>query len=201
MPDKKVGYFGIGGKLAMLTVLFCSPFILLDVFSLVNLPWPPYFPAERRNIFGFVMIGCGVACLIASAIQHSKFFPKDKLCTSGVYYWCQHPIYSAWILFLIPGFVVIFGRTWLLLICPFLTALALKLLISEEEKDLTRMFGDDYLIYKASTPMIVPLFKIFKRPPKNIHPTSSDNICSKKGSTTKHSKGETTEFRHKGKKK
>ncbi|GKT19450.1 hypothetical protein ADUPG1_011508, partial [Aduncisulcus paluster] len=96
---------------------------------------------------------------------------------------------------------VIFGRTWLLLICPFLTALALKLLISEEEKDLTRMFGDDYLIYKASTPMIVPLFKIFKRPPKNIHPTSSDNICSKKGSTTKHSKGETTEFRHKGKKK
>lgn len=76
----------------------------------------------------------------------------DKLVTTGLYRWVRHPLYSVGLVFI-----------WL---TPVMTAnlltmnlgLTLYLIVGAhyEERKLVRVFGEEYVRYRARTPMLVP---------------------------------------------
>ena len=75
----------------------------------------------------------------------------------------RNPIYSAWIVFLIPE-LAMFSRSWPVLLTPLVAYLAFKTLIRREEEYLEKRFGQRYLGYKSHVNELVPIPR-FRKPP------------------------------------
>ena len=82
-------------------------------------------------------------------------YGEDDLATTGIFGLVRHPIYSAWIVFLIPGLAVL-SRSWLLLPTPLAAYLVFKLRIWKEDAYLEDRFGQQYLDYRRHVNEIVP---------------------------------------------
>jgi len=70
----------------------------------------------------------------------------------------RDPVYAVWILFIVPGWILVTGIL-LLAIAPFLMYLLLKALIGREEAYMKLTFGKEYLDYKSKVNSVVPKFK------------------------------------------
>ena len=64
-------------------------------------------------------------------------------------------IYAAWILLIIPGFVLLF-RSWLLLAVPMGAYAAFKAFIHEEDEYLDNRFGQAYSQYRSRVNELFP---------------------------------------------
>ena len=84
-----------------------------------------------------------------------KAYNSDSLVTRGIYGCCRHPLYSAWVVFIVPG-IVLLVNSWIGLTAPFFMYLLLRKLVIQEEIYLERMFGPKYIDYKIKTPCILP---------------------------------------------
>jgi methanethiol S-methyltransferase len=77
----------------------------------------------------------------------------EKIVTNGLYRYVRHPLYSAGLAFiwLMPAMTL---NRFILYLC--LTSY-IFIGVYFEERKLVREFGQDYLEYRASTPMLIPL--------------------------------------------
>jgi protein-S-isoprenylcysteine O-methyltransferase Ste14 len=91
-----------------------------------------------------------------------KYFNEGKLATRGVYAYFRHPIYGSWIVFIVPG-VVLMLNSLLGLTVPFFMYVVFSALIKEEEEYLEEKFGDEYFEYKRKVGSIFPRFNTFFR--------------------------------------
>ena len=80
---------------------------------------------------------------------------RDQLATTGIFGVVRNPIYAAWIIFIIPGLVLLL-RFWPMFFAPFLAYGLFKMLVGKEEKYLEERFGETYLEYKARVPEVFP---------------------------------------------
>ncbi|AKJ64823.1 methyltransferase family protein [Kiritimatiella glycovorans] len=146
--------WGIGGKWLLWSLLASAPVVVCAaVFreSLVVTAISPWW-----------FYGAGIAILLAgipfwfiSAITLRKAHQAETLCTSGVFALCRNPIYAAWILFLVPGFVLFF-RNPLLLAIPFIMYVVLRLVLPGEEAWLAEKYGEAYRDYSKRVARILP---------------------------------------------
>jgi protein-S-isoprenylcysteine O-methyltransferase Ste14 len=84
------------------------------------------------------------------------------LATKGVYAYFRHPIYGSWIVFIIPGIVLIVNSLIGLTI-PVFMYIVFKTTIGEEDKYLEEKFGEEYDEYKRKVGSLFPKFwKAFK---------------------------------------
>jgi protein-S-isoprenylcysteine O-methyltransferase Ste14 len=156
---QKISIFGIGYKLAPLTIVYSIIVFTVNSYTRpffsFKIPWTVLF-----TIITFLLI-IGISFLIASSITMIKAYKADVLYTRGVYSVCRHPIYSAWILFIIPALVLYF-RSWLILTIPVFMYVIFAAFIKEEENYLKDRFPNQYLEYKAKTSQLFPMFwKLF----------------------------------------
>ncbi|MBN1912522.1 MAG: isoprenylcysteine carboxylmethyltransferase family protein [Pirellulales bacterium] len=105
---------------------------------------------------GVLLLGVGGIFLVAAGRAITAAYGKDELATSGVFGLVRHPIYSAWIVFLIPGLALV-SRCWLLLAMPLVAFLVFKLRIGKEDAYLTGRFGQAYLDYRRRVNEILPV--------------------------------------------
>jgi hypothetical protein len=77
------------------------------------------------------------------------------LATTGIFGVVRNPIYSAWIVFLIPGLVSL-SRSWLLLLTPLVAYLVFKFRIRREDEYLEKRFGQAYRDYRRRVNEIIP---------------------------------------------
>jgi protein-S-isoprenylcysteine O-methyltransferase Ste14 len=78
----------------------------------------------------------------------------------------RHPIYSAWIVFILPG-IVLPTASWPLLLTPLFAYAAFKLLIRHEDDYLQERFGEAYLDYRnrVNELLLIPIpWRRAKRP-------------------------------------
>jgi protein-S-isoprenylcysteine O-methyltransferase Ste14 len=100
----------------------------------------------------------GAPIFIISGFTLHKYFDEGKLITKGVYAYFRHPIYGSWIVFIIPGIVLILNSL-LGLTIPFVMYAIFKILVAEEEIYLEEKFGDQYFEYKRKVGGIFPKFR------------------------------------------
>jgi len=146
--------WGIGRKWILLSALLSSPIVVLAYFL------DPVYTIDSINpwIFygaGILQLAIGLPFLIVSAITMKKHYKSDKLCTTGVYCLCRNPMYTAWILFLVPG-ILLFFRNLLLFLIPFVMYAVLRRLLPQEEAWLEEKFGDDFRNYKQKVNRLSP---------------------------------------------
>jgi protein-S-isoprenylcysteine O-methyltransferase Ste14 len=157
MNDPKPGMTraGVGPRWILWSALSCAPFLAL------RLLWPaavhvPLVPRSVVVVVGVVLLAAGLALCAAAVVRLARGFPRGELFTGGAYALCRHPIYGSWILFGVPGLVLL-ADNWVGLLSPIPMYVALRVLVREEEEWLERTFGDAYRAYRARVRPVLPI--------------------------------------------
>lgn len=154
---KKMTILGIGGKLGYRTLLYLAATIVLHYLAY------PIFTIQILPLFllraiGVVLILAGIPVWIISGIKISREFFKEQLLTTGIYAYFRHPLYAAFINFILPGIALLFP-SWIVMTTPVFMYVSFRLMIKEEENFLERKFGQVYHDYKRRVHAICPTFK------------------------------------------
>jgi protein-S-isoprenylcysteine O-methyltransferase Ste14 len=109
-------------------------------------------------VLGSVLILCGVPIFLYPARYIDNYFKNAQLCTQGIYAYMRHPIYTAWIVCIVPGMSILLGSP-ILLITPLAMYAKFKILILKEDEYLESKFGDEYRLYRSEANAVLPKLK------------------------------------------
>jgi len=147
---------GIGPKLFLTTMLYS--FLLVLFTNHFKYKFAISFIHYRLLVvLGILLIMIGIPLLVTSVIEIKEVYKADSLCVKGVYSVCRHPLYSSWIILIVPGITLLLN-SWILLSIPLIMYLAFRILIKQEETFLQNKFGTDYLDYKNKVGLLFPKF-------------------------------------------
>lgn len=157
--NKEMDRLGVGPKFALLGVGFGVAIYVLHytffptfTFTLIS-GWV--------NVFlGIVLIVIGLPLFIASGIMVHRHINRGELCTTSVYAYFRHPLYAVWVVFVVPGIVILTGSVIAVSWAVFLYIL-FKIFTVEEDKYLREKFGDGYARYEKAVNAVFP--KIWKK--------------------------------------
>jgi protein-S-isoprenylcysteine O-methyltransferase Ste14 len=152
---EKMSRWGVGPIFAFLSIGYGMIMLAISryfhpVFQI------PFMPTWLLSALGIVLILIGVPFFIISVKTVMKAYNSDVLVTQGIYRCCRHPLYSAWVVFLVPG-IVFLANSWIGLTAPFFMYFLLCKLVTKEEVYLEHVFGSDYIEYKNEVPCILPV--------------------------------------------
>jgi protein-S-isoprenylcysteine O-methyltransferase Ste14 len=151
---------GVGPKIALISLGYFIVSSLLsylypEFFVIRNVPYPIFV------VIGVILLLLGLPMLIISGRAVTTGFRKGELMTTGIYALVRNPVYAAWILFIAPG-ILVFFKSWLMLLTPIVAYISFKAFIREEYQYLRKHFGQIYLEYEASVNELLPIPK-FRR--------------------------------------
>ena len=136
------------------------PPLIYVAFFLVGMGFHRYVPLARLPIgMGHVLAAILVfSCVVLTTWSFRRFWasgtsivpirPTTALVIEGPYRFTRNPMYLG-LLLLYVGAACWFGLVWPLLLAPVLVLVMDVLVISREERYLTRKFGDEYRQYQA----------------------------------------------------
>lgn len=141
--------FGIGPSLAILTITY---FVAAGI---VDYLYQPLFKAGAIDAALFYIIGwplllVGLCYWFVSVKTIVRVFKTGKLCTTGVFGVCRHPLYASFVVFIVPGISLLF-HSYLMLSVPVFMYLVFRIEIRREERQLIAVFGRAYENYKKRT--------------------------------------------------
>lgn len=144
----------LAGYLAMMSVTFGTLSTFLTYRSAPDPAW--MLAGLALVVFGFaveVRAATDLSLQLMIGIPHVAKCERS-LRTSGLYGFVRHPLYLAYMLMAL-GLAVATGMTalWFLF---FWSVAGLLLVISREERELTKCFGETYRRYAKRTAMLIP---------------------------------------------
>ncbi|MBN1823030.1 MAG: isoprenylcysteine carboxylmethyltransferase family protein [Endomicrobiales bacterium] len=153
--SEKMTRWGIGPLFAFLSVSYG-----LITVSATYL-FKPFFeigivPHRVLVIAGSFAMATGIVFFIRAAAAVHSAYNAGVLVTDGVYRFCRHPLYAAWVVLIVPGIALVMN-SWLGLTVPVFMYALLCVLVKREEQYLENKFGGTYLEYKNRVPIILPL--------------------------------------------
>ncbi|MEK6937781.1 MAG: isoprenylcysteine carboxylmethyltransferase family protein [Nanoarchaeota archaeon] len=150
---RKMSRFGIGPWFALISLIYAAIIFGISYFFL---PLQFYLVSIIVNyVLGAVLVLSGLIFFSISAYQLHNNFNSGKLQTNGAYAFMRHPIYGTWIVFIVPGLVLIFPYL-LGITIPFVMYGIFRGLIVKEEKYLLKKFGKKYLEYTKKVHRVFP---------------------------------------------
>jgi protein-S-isoprenylcysteine O-methyltransferase Ste14 len=155
MTTGKMSIFGIGPWFVLLSAIYTVPAIVIRAQdpAYFQIPFVPYWVLV---IVSLVLLVIGLPFFAVALVQLVRGFPEGKLFTSGTYGMCRHPVYGCWVVFNVPG-IVLLMNSWLGLLVPVLMYATLRLLVRREETHLKQVFAEAYRRYRSRTPAVFPL--------------------------------------------
>lgn len=150
---KKLNFFGIGPKIAIIMLPWLAVSIILS--SLLKEPFK--FTDNNRLILisGIILMAFGLIFYFSTVRLLLKALNETRLMTKGAYSLCQNPLYAAIILFIIPALSLLLN-SWLVLTTSVIGYILFKIHIKNEYQELETFFGDAYLKYREQTPEFFP---------------------------------------------
>jgi protein-S-isoprenylcysteine O-methyltransferase Ste14 len=151
---KKLNALGIGPKIGVLAIpyFFVTLFLSLyyrDTFRVCAGCDKPLY------ITGIILLVIGLIFYLVTARLLLTGIKNTRLMTSGTYYLCQNPLYTAMILLIMPSISFLL-HTWLILTASLVAYIIFKINIKSEYKEMESFFGEAYLAYKKNTPELFP---------------------------------------------
>jgi protein-S-isoprenylcysteine O-methyltransferase Ste14 len=159
---ERMSRWGVGPNILMTALYY------IVVSSTVTHHWPDVcriraVPHRVFQVVGVLLLAIGVPLLVLSLITLNRKYNRDQLATGGIYGVVRNPIYCAWVVFLIPGLVLLFP-SWPLLLTPSVAYISFRARIWQEEAYLEERFGDAYRSYGSEVPELLPFPRPRKRP-------------------------------------
>jgi protein-S-isoprenylcysteine O-methyltransferase Ste14 len=151
---RKMSIFGVGPS------IMASAGAYAAITGLATLIWPEFCLVQSVShtaflVAGTVLIFLGIPFLVAAVRAMSLAYHSDKLATTGLFGLTRNPIYCAWIVFIIPGLVLL-SRSWPMFLAPLVAYLVFKARIGRENEYLKERFGEEYRKYKTQVHELLP---------------------------------------------
>lgn len=149
--------FWIG--LSVLLVFFS---LWLDRYLPVRLSLPPpinIFLSVPLLAFGATLWLWTVYSFISARGTPVPLNPPRRLVTSGLYSWVRNPMILGWIIMLFGVGLLLNSISLFFIFTPLFALLNILYLKTVEEKEMEKKFGQEYLKYKESVPMLFPRFQ------------------------------------------
>jgi protein-S-isoprenylcysteine O-methyltransferase Ste14 len=109
-------------------------------------------------VAGIVFLGLGMVLYGLTVRSLLRGIKETRLVTTGLYRYCQNPLYAVIMLLIIPG-IGFLMNSWLVLTTPILGYIVFKKCITHEYDEMTEVFGEEYKRYKERTPEFFPFIK------------------------------------------
>ncbi len=111
----------------------------------------PFFSISKFHYTGLVVLAvililAGLIMVAAVGRKLIRAYQADMLMTDGLYKVFRNPMYSAYLLFIIPGIVLLIN-SWLAFAAIILNFILFRILIRKEHKYLNRKHGMEYQRY------------------------------------------------------
>lgn len=106
-------------------------------------------------IAGLVLLAAGLTVWVGGVITVMRAYNRDELVTSGMLSLVQHPIYSAWIVFLLPA-IALLVRSWPIALTSLVAYAIFRSCIHVEEEYLAERFGQTYRDYRQRVNQMIP---------------------------------------------
>lgn len=157
---KQMTLLGIGLRFLVISSIYTGAIFTFHFLWLPHLAIP--LPRVFTQILGILLLIIGIPIYLTSGLTIHKYFNQNKLATTGIYAFFRHPIYGSWIVFIIPGIVLLINSLIGLTI-PIFMYVVFKTLIVQEDIYLEEKFGEEFFKYKKKVGEIFPkLWTIFK---------------------------------------
>ena len=153
MNTRKLPPLGV----APVMVAWTAPFAAIAAGATILLP---QYTIVTRLPFPAALAFGGAWCLIGLILYAKTVHPllaalkTTRLATTGGYALSRHPLYAAWIEFIIPGLAILF-RAWPILLISVVLYAVCKKLVVKEERLCEELFGEEYRKYSATVPRIL----------------------------------------------
>ena len=153
--SERMSRWGIGPLFASLSIGYG----MISLF--VSWAYRPVFRMEmvpRGALIGLgvCLVVIGLLFFLVSVRAVHRAYNAGRLVTEGVYRCCRHPLYASWVVFIVPGIVLLTG-SWLGITIPVFMYFLLRVLVKKEEVHLEEVFGSEYLAYKEKVPCVLPV--------------------------------------------
>lgn len=154
MSYYRFGYNLFSG-LSFLPILWLLSILPDKIIYRISAPWLYLFLAGQGFAALLLLIGLLQTDVLAFVGVRQLFKGEErpsKLVTNGLYRYVRHPLYSAGLLFI--WLAPVMSMNSLILF----TSLTIYILVGVffEERKLSREFGQEYVDYRAVTPMLIP---------------------------------------------
>ena len=107
------------------------------------------------KVVGGVLAVIGLGLLFWTVRTLRNWWAKDELCTTGPFKWFRHPMYAAWITFIVPS-VALYLNSWIILFFVVSLHPIWHKLVMREEKVMFENFQNEYCVYAARTGRFLP---------------------------------------------
>jgi protein-S-isoprenylcysteine O-methyltransferase Ste14 len=151
---KKLDFFGIGPKIAIVML----PWLAVSIILSIVLKNTFAFTTDNKKIIlltGILLMLFGLIFYFSTVRVLLKGLRETKLQTKGAFSLCRNPLYSSIALFIIPALSLILN-SWLVLTTSIVGYIMFKVHIKDECRELEKFFGAEYLKYKSETPEFFP---------------------------------------------
>jgi protein-S-isoprenylcysteine O-methyltransferase Ste14 len=143
---KEMGVGGVGPKIIVPMV------IMLALTGWISYVYRPTFdisflPRELTLALGGLLLLLGIPLWLWSITTFLAAFQKGRLATGGPYAVMLNPVYSSWIVFIVPGIALLLNF-WLVLATSIVMYLCQMRFIHEEDDHLRQKFGKQYEEYR-----------------------------------------------------
>lgn len=145
---KKMSVMGVGGKIAIVLILYLAAAIALDIrfaplFRITTTDYPATLTA------GIILAVIGFALNVAASIPMMKAHKAGKLAKNGLYRLFLNPMYVFQIFLTLPGLFLILN-SWLAMGAVIPAYVAYRIFVREEYRYLRENFGAEYDAYKKT---------------------------------------------------
>lgn len=157
---KQMTEWGVGPRFTIISSIYAVIILVVHYMWFPDLSIP--IPRAISVILGIILLVTGLPLFLIPGLMIHKYFEEGKLATKGVYAYFRHPIYGSWIVFIIPG-IVLLVNSLIGLTIPVVMYVVFKMMIGEEDQYLEEKFGEEYAEYQRKVGSIFPKFwKVFK---------------------------------------
>ena len=150
--SKRQKLFGVGPMGAVISFVFLAIAVWVD--RVLGHPAILANPAPIK-VIGVILAVIGLVLHFWSMWTLRNWWAKDELCTLGPFKWFRHPMYAAWITFVLPG-MALYLNSWIILFFVILLHPIWHWLVIREEKMMFGKFHDVYRTYAARTGRFFP---------------------------------------------
>jgi protein-S-isoprenylcysteine O-methyltransferase Ste14 len=151
---EKLSFLGIGPKIGRITL----PFLAITIALTILFPGIFSFPKALEQPFlvaGIILMAIAAVYYFTTLRLMLPGIRENRLITGGAYRLCRNPLYSALLLFLVPGLALLLN-SWIILSTTVVGYIVFRRFIHEEEEMLERLFGEEYTIYHDRTSRFFP---------------------------------------------
>ena len=151
---EKLTFLGIGPKIGRIVLPYLASAIALTIIFPAKFTFGKAVE-EPFLIAGIILLAVALVFYLTTLRLMLPGIRANRLVTGGAYRLCRNPLYSALILFLVPGLGLLLN-SWIIITTSILGYLVFRKFIHEEEELLERLFGDEYREYHEKTSQFFP---------------------------------------------